>query len=239
MDTDGVYMLAKGCTGEITVNAQNVKFIQEDPSTPLNNVTILGREESEANLWIDNLNINTQVRDPIIKFRGSGNVLTLKGTSYLTKSEEYSAINVGNGLTLEACKDDPTATLNVVSNGNNAIGIDYSSEGVVRGRYPQDGKLVNTYITINSGTYVINARAGAGIGAADNTYIIGDINITGGDITVTSQWGSAIGCGSGQMGYGGDGLKSNINIGKATINVNGINLTKRDKNFMIVLKGLL
>lgn len=57
IDSDGFYVLPKGFTGTVSVNAQNVKITQEDPTTALKNVTILGRSEGNLNLWIDTLNI--------------------------------------------------------------------------------------------------------------------------------------------------------------------------------------
>lgn len=84
IDSDGFYILPKGFTGTVNINAQNVKITQEDPTTPLNNVTILGRTEGNLNLWIDTLNIKNTDDESVIKFNGSDNILTFKGTSKLT-----------------------------------------------------------------------------------------------------------------------------------------------------------
>ena len=102
IDTDGYYVLPKGFTGTVNVNAQNVRITQEDPTTALNNVTILGRQEGNLNLWIDSLNITNTDNISIIRFNGSENVLTFKGTSRLTQQGDdinRAAINVGQGLT--------------------------------------------------------------------------------------------------------------------------------------------
>ena len=75
---DGFYILPKGFTGTVNINAQNVKITQEDPTTPLNNVTILGPAEGNLNLWIDTLNITNTDNKSIIKFNGSNNILPIK-----------------------------------------------------------------------------------------------------------------------------------------------------------------
>ena len=80
---DGVYSLADGYTGNITVNAQNVKLTQQTPATQLENVSIVTRAEGNSNLWIENLNIANTEDKNIIKFQGAGNRLTIKGTNIL------------------------------------------------------------------------------------------------------------------------------------------------------------
>lgn len=127
IDSDGFYVLPKGFTGTVNVNAQNVKITQEDPTTALKNVTILGRSEGNLNLWIDTLNIKNTDNVSIIRFNGSENVLTFKGTSKLKQQGgnlNHAVINVGNGLTLE---DGGNGTLDIGITGNltsTAIGLD-------------------------------------------------------------------------------------------------------------------
>ena len=78
--SDGVYKLAKGYSGTINIDAENVKIIQEDPTTPLNDVHIVGLPKGNANLWIEDLNVENleEHGDSIIKFQGENNVLSFK-----------------------------------------------------------------------------------------------------------------------------------------------------------------
>lgn len=67
---DGVYILADGYTGTVTINTQNVKFTQATPSTTLNNVSIVESAGGNANLWIEDLNIKSySSNENIISFR--------------------------------------------------------------------------------------------------------------------------------------------------------------------------
>lgn len=116
---DGVYSLADGYTGNITVDTQNVKLTQETPATQLSNVSIVTASGGNANLWIEDLNIANTEDKNVIKFQGANNYLTVKGTNTLDNSLVYlsAAINVAEGLTIVG-----DGSLEVV--GNEGAGID-------------------------------------------------------------------------------------------------------------------
>jgi len=81
---NGVYVITKGFTGTININAQNVKLTQENSSTALENVSIIGPSGGNANLWIENLNIRNTEDKSVIRFQGANNILSVKGTNYLS-----------------------------------------------------------------------------------------------------------------------------------------------------------
>ena len=224
-DDEGVYMLARDCTGTITVNAHNIKFVQEDPSTPLNNVKIISPEDGNANMWIKDLNITNTNGESVIRFRGTGNVLTFEGSSELKHNSSRpteAIVYVGEGLTLEG-----TGNLTVKAYGSSmtstAIGID-ASEKTYSGSY--ESMRIDSYITVNSGNYDLYVERGGGcIGGADNSYFVGDIKIAGGNIKAVANHGSAIGCGSYGSRYDlGDWLDGTITIG------DGANITAKSTN---------
>lgn len=93
---DGVYSLADGYTGTVTVNAQNVKLTQETPATQLSNVSIVTRAEGNSNLWIEGLNIANTEDKSIIKFQGADNYLTVKGTNIIENNTQHTALLFGN-----------------------------------------------------------------------------------------------------------------------------------------------
>ena len=110
---DGVYELATGYTGTITVNAKNVKFTQEDSGDPaivLDGVSIIGPSAGNANLWVENLRIRNEQDKNAIKFQGSDNFLSFKGinNSFAVMSDgtagkdffDSATINPGGGLTI-------------------------------------------------------------------------------------------------------------------------------------------
>ena len=118
IETDGVYTLSKGYSGIVEVSAQNVKITQENPSTPLKDVSIFASQEGHSNLWIENLNVENSAnhRDSVIKFHGEGNVLSFKGNNFIKTSwSKSAAIHVGNGLTLHGREH---AELNIDMLGN-------------------------------------------------------------------------------------------------------------------------
>ena len=140
-----MYMLAKGCTGEITVNAQNVKFVQEDTITPLKNVNIVVFA-SDANLSIEGLNISNEItKRPtdsntddknIINFQGKNNTLIVEGDNKLTLETVYSgmnpysaAIHIGDGLTIKGKGLSSLYVFNKSQSHNPALGAAIGSNG--------------------------------------------------------------------------------------------------------------
>ena len=117
ISSDGVYTLPVGFTGTVYVSGgQNIELRQEDSSTPLHDVYIVGPSGGNANIWLNGLNIENGNDASIIKFQGTDNHLTILGTNninYLPRDDYNKAvINVGGGLTIEG-----TGTLNVKNTG--------------------------------------------------------------------------------------------------------------------------
>ena len=183
ISADGVYTLPVGFTGTVYVTAgQNIELWQENSSTPLHDVYIVGPSSGNANIWINGLNIENGNDASIIKFQGTDNHLTILGTNninYLPRKDyDHAVINVGGGLTIEG-----TGTLNVKNTGiASCAGI-----GTDQNEYTSPD------ITINSGTYNIEINNdGAAIGGSAKSSV-GDITINGGTFYLKSRTGAGIG----------------------------------------------
>ncbi len=195
----------------------DVKITQEDPNEVLHGIYIVGPAGGGTNIWIENLNIENQADGSIIKFSGTDNFLTIKGTNTINYGNNYdynaAVINVGEGLTLEG-----DGTLTVKNTGTltcAAIGVD------------QEHFSSAPNITINSGTYDLWVNDdGAAIGCSASSTV-GDIIINGGNITVHSVNGAGIGSTGGSPGAGQlDSGNSNSSVGNIIIGKNAtINAT--------------
>lgn len=189
IEADGVYTLAKGYSGIVEVSAQNVKIMQENPSTPLKDVSIFGSQKGHANLWIENLNVENSAnhRDSVIKFHGEGNVFSFKGNNFIKTSwSESAAIHVGNGLTLHG-KDHAALNIDMPGRGDRL-----SPSAAAIGSNPSENSKAN----INIKDSIINVNmgsdfGGAAIGSASHHHAdhmpqssIGDINIQDSTINV-------------------------------------------------------
>ena len=134
ISSDGVYTLPVGFTGTVYVSGgQNIELRQEDSSTPLHDVYIVGPSGGNANIWLNGLNIENGNDASIIKFQGTDNHLTILGTNninYLPRDDYNKAvINVGGGLTIEG-----TGTLNVKNTGIQScagIGTDQDEDAII------------------------------------------------------------------------------------------------------------
>ena len=182
IDSDGVYVLPSGYSGTVTVNAKNVKITQADSETSLTNVSIVGPEGGNANLWIEDLNITYNAGN-ILKFQGKGNILTAKGTNIFNGTGSYAVVNIGGGLAIRG-EDEKKNSLTINHRGTGAgIGGDYEETvgelSIAKG--------VNLY---SSGS------CGASIGSG-KTGVIGNITIYK-DATISinaQEWGAGIGSG--------------------------------------------
>ncbi len=176
---DGVYMLPKDFTGELPIEAKNVKLIQQDPSTALKDVYITTREGGETNLWLENFNVTNTEDKNFIKFQGPDNTLNIVGENnfndnYNKEARKSAVINVGGGLTVEggSAGNGKINFTNTTDNSYNGavIGADYE-------------ELSNSDITINGGTFTANFTRGGGAfigsGGTKNSSI-GNITINGG-----------------------------------------------------------
>ena len=222
--SDGVYTIQSGFSGTINVNAKNVKITQEDSSTALSNVSIIGASGGNANLWIENLNVTNTENKNIIKFGSGGeNNLTVKGTNELCMLGGYSnskaVINIGGGLTIEG-DGTLTARRDTYSTEGAGIGSDAyelisSSNIVIKGDVTINSQLSNgagigsgwngevgNIVIYGGATVNISSTGGqgAGIGSGAANGNCGDIIIcSGANVTAFSSYGAGIGSG----GYGG------------------------------------
>ena len=95
---DGIYSLASGFSGTLNVSAQNVKIVG-DTSTTFTNAQI-NVTASNANLWIENLNITNSGTLSAIRFGSGTNTLIVKGNNTLSVGGSQAAINIGGGLNI-------------------------------------------------------------------------------------------------------------------------------------------
>ena len=207
---DGCYIIPTGFTGTINISAQNVKLIQADRTTPLNDVYIVTSTNGNTNLWIENLNIQhtTNSTSSFIKFQGSNNVLTLKNNNIFSCSKAKSAafINVGQGLTIEGS--------GVIDFHEKQAGI--GTLGALIGSDWREASKAN--ITINSGRIITSSEQTIPYGMLYSAVIgsgsygsIGDIAINGGSFNFCVNGGGAC------IGGGIDSSTGNITIQNASI----------------------
>ncbi len=172
---DGIYQLASDFTGTLNVAAQNVKIMGS--GSTLSNAQI-NVTASNANLWIENLQINNSSNINAIKFGSGTNTLIAVGNNNFTTANVPAAINIGGGLNIIG-----TGTITASGGRGAAIGTDASETSTA---------------DINIGGSVkINATSmgGAGIGSGYQGSV-GNITI-GNTATVnaTSSLGARIGAG--------------------------------------------
>ena len=177
---DGVYQLAANYTGTVTVNAQNVKITQAGSGT-LSDVQIVGPSGGNANLWIENLKVINSIDTSVIKFQGSDNVLTFRGTNTLTNRGNSAVINMGGGLNVQS---DGSSTLSITGTAGAGIGTDAGETST------GDLNVVKAKInfSMNNGSSIGSGSAGASVG---------NITVERSQITTSGGVYSAIGSGSG------------------------------------------
>ncbi|MBQ9478015.1 MAG: hypothetical protein IJU71_00495 [Selenomonadaceae bacterium] len=88
IEKDGYYKFAADYTGTLTIasTAKNVKLI--GAGSQLSNVSINASAVTGANLWIENLDINSNQNASLIKFGAGTNYLTVKGTNTLVNTRQ-------------------------------------------------------------------------------------------------------------------------------------------------------
>lgn len=204
INADGVYIMSKGYEGHITINAQNVKIMQEDPDELIRK-TSLECTNSESNLWLENVSIvNTSYIAPsnpyavdrnLLKFNGEGNTLNIKGKVTLenggtSTSENFAVINVGEGLSIygHGEKSDLRVIQFDYGPGQNSTA---AAIGTDSGRnYPKNKPDI--YIA-NLSKLQTFSEDGPSIGAGAKTTI-GDITIVNiGILDVNTSYGAGIG----------------------------------------------
>ena len=195
---DGIYVIDADFNGTINIadSAPNVTFRRANSSAPLQNVSIVGSSNGNANIWIENMSVNNNVDQSFIKFQGSGNVLTVKGNNTFTNtmdiySDEYmtvAAINSGDGLNVQGYGSASKLTLNITDNNNG----DYYSEGAGIG---SDVGGSAGFIGLVNLNFEINAGDGAGVGSGCYGASVGDITVENCTGTFTGGVNSCIGSG--------------------------------------------
>lgn len=238
---DGAWMLPENYTGALHIEAKNVKLVQQNKSRPLWDIYIDTPSTGNMNLWLEDLDIRYSLKgatpaqdnegnqyhvfdSSLIKFQGSNNVLTLKGSNKITIGEktgssrslyEKALVNVGQGLTIE---------------GNGSLEFHegwykpYLMKGAIIGSDYGEASTAN--ITINSGKIITSADPtnaftnaetvpygdlhGAVIGSGWNGSI-GNIAVNGGTFDLFVSGGGAC------IGGGMDSTTGNITIQDASV----------------------
>ena len=191
---DGIYVIDADFHGTINIadSAQNVTFRRANSSAPLQNVSIVAPSGGNANVRIENMAVNNSVNQSFIKFQGSGNVLTVKGSNTFnsTIAEDYitvAAINSGSGLNVQGYGSASTLTINNYGDGA-GIGSDSGGSAGNIG-------LVNLNFEINAGD-------GAAVGSGTSNASVGDITVENSTGTFTGGTNSCIGSGYGNSSAG-------------------------------------
>ena len=189
---DGIYVIDADFHGTINISdsAQNVTFRRANNSAPLQDVSIVAPSGGNANVWIENMAVNNNVDKSFIKFQGSGNVLTVKGTNTFTNTSSVltAAINSGDGLNVQGYGSASKLTLNITDNNNG----DYYSEGAGIGS--DSGGSAGNIGLVNL-NFEINAGDGAGVGSGTSNASVGDITVENCTGTFTGGTNSCIGSG--------------------------------------------
>ena len=207
---DGVYSLANGYSGTITINAQNVKLTQENFANQLDNVSIVA--SGGSNLWIEDLKIANSSNQNVIQFQGSGNYLTVKGMNVVNQNASatsyHAAINVGGGLTIAgdgrlnvststegaAIGSNAYGTAGDITIGGSVTVTATSSEGAAIGSGFINSTIGNISIG-NSATVNASSERSTAIGGGYSNTHVGNITIgTGAVLNVASTQSTAIGC---------------------------------------------
>ena len=195
----GIYKIAAGYTGTITINTPYSVTLDGSAAGNLRNVQI-NVTTANAILNLSNLIISNSTSSVIDFGTTTGGTLNVLAdtANNLSTSGTYAAIRVGNGLTIGG-----TGTLTASTTGTGAaIGTNANENSTAT-------------IAISNNT-LINATAtnGAAIGSGENGSI-GAINISNGQINATSSnFGAGIG-----SGYGGSVGSITIN-GQANVTAN-------------------
>lgn len=203
----GVYKLARGYYGTVSIAAgvTDVKINQQDSAETLQNAYIEGPSTGNANLWLDGLNIKNTTDKSTVRFQGSGNVLTLKGTNKVvtenpdsTDPWDKAVIHVGKGATIQSSSG---GTLDMVVDRRALDSPGHKDDGHVgigTDAYEVDGSINITLYKANISMNAIlqgdHGDFSAMIGSAYRGEI-GDIIVHGGNIDIKT-FGAGIGAGS-------------------------------------------
>ena len=194
--------------GETTTPDDAPVITQRNSSTPsTNTVTINAAENAEANVTIQDVNIDTRTSGgAAIQTEGKGDaVIELDGTNTVQSSSGNAGVQKTNGGNLTISDENGTAGSLKATGGVVGAGIGGGPAASVPGNN----------ITITGGTIeAIGGDSGAGIGGGGGQSADG-ITITGGKVTATGK-GNAAGIGGGAGGAG-----SNITISGGDVEATG------------------
>jgi len=220
ISSDGVYELAAGYTGNITITATNVK-IQQQTTARLNNVYINCLSDN-THLWSERLMITNDgtVDKSIIRFNGTDNYWHLKSMANLNVENGISSavVNIGKGLTIQGEKSGSIPILGVAM--PNTIGSYYTS-AIGAGIGTDANEVSSANLVIRNVTKVdASVERGAGIGSGENGSI--------GDITIDAYYDEFLTVPYSQLtieGYDSAGLGTGINgsCGNISVNIGYIN----------------
>ena len=238
---DGVYMMPQNYKGRITINAANVKIVQEH-STDVHYGVAIECTQPGANLWLDDVKITNaggttelseayglydttgQKNNNIVKFTGTGNHLSIRNEVIIfggdNGDEKYSIrdyvaiIHVGGGLAIHGVGEDSKLTA-VMKDG----GSGRNTRAAAIGTDALESSNANLEI---SGLSYLEAWSewGAAIGAGGGSSF-GNITIKNVDeIRVGTCHGAGVGAGM-EASCGNIEISAHKIYGKITTDSNG------------------
>lgn len=213
INTAGVYSIANTFHGTINIaNGLSGVKIQQASSGTLTEVYINGPSSGNANLWLDGLNIENQQPQSWIRFSGSNNNLTTKGTNTYTNNffggtYTSAVINIGNGLTLQG---SGTLNINQYRILGAVIGTDYNENNPSADLIINSGNYNITVVNDSRTNPVSGGAEGALVGSGSSSTM-GNIIINGGSFDLYQAGGGAA------IGSGSSGFAKNIIIKHANV----------------------
>ncbi len=238
---DGVYMMPQNYKGRITINAANVKIVQEN-STDIHYGVAIECTQPGANLWLDDVKITNaggttdlseahglydvtgQKNNNIVKFTGTGNHLSIRNEVILlggdNGDENYSIrdyvaiIHAGGGLAIHGADEDSKLSAIMMDGGSGR-----NTRAAAIGTDASEKSNANLEI---SGLSYLEAWSewGAAIGAGAGSSF-GNITIKNVDeIRVGTCHGAGVGAGWGAS-CGNIAISAHKIYGKITTDSNG------------------
>ena len=238
---DGVYMMPQNYKGRITINAANVKIVQEH-STDVHYGVAIECTQPGANLWLDDVKITNaggttelseayglydttgQKNNNIVKFTGTGNHLSIRNEVIIfggdNGDEKYSIrdyvaiIHVGGGLAINGVGEDSklTAVMKDGGSGRNTRAAAIGTDAL---------ESSNANLEISGLSYLEawsewGAAIGAGVGSSFGNITIKNVD----EIRVGTCHGAGVGAGM-EASCGNIEISAHKIYGKITTDSNG------------------
>ncbi|SDG68373.1 flagellin [Selenomonas sp. WCT3] len=238
---DGVYMMPQNYKGRITINAANVKIVQEH-STDVHYGVAIECTQPGANLWLDDVKITNaggttelseayglydttgQKNNNIVKFTGTGNHLSIRNEVIIfggdNGDEKYSIrdyvaiIHVGGGLAIHGVGEDSklTAVMKDGGSGRNTRAAAIGTDAL---------ESSNANLEISGLSYLEawsewGAAIGAGVGSSFGNITIKNVD----EIRVGTCHGAGVGAGM-EASCGNIEISAHKIYGKITTDSNG------------------